>query len=273
MLQIPIVRSNIQKASFHPALDWKLNRRVTEAPTVQPEPYTLSGILKRLPPLPKRTGLLGASAEGLPLLFNLTDPQPGSLLVMADRFAGKTALLKTLVNSLVRQNRPEDVRFAVITAKPEEWAEEATRFAQHFLQITSNIDSAAVDLIYQLGDLVEGRRNGGHVGTAYMLLFDGMDVLPHMDVDLRANFEWLVRYGARQQIWTAATLDPASMLEQRYYADLFRTRITGAVSDPNMAARLLPSRLQKRAAEGLNRRFTVRIQQNWLQFYLPESLD
>lgn len=272
MLQIPIVRSNTQKASLHPTQDWKLNRRVTEDSSIQVEPYTLSDILRRLPPLPKRTGLLGASANGLPLLFNLTDPQPASLLVMADRFAGKTALLKTLVNSLARQNKPEDVRFAVITAKPEEWAQEEARYSQHFMKIISNIDNAAVDLIYQLGDLVEGRQNGGHVGTSYVLLFDGLDVLPHMDFDLRANFEWLVRYGARQQVWTAATLDPASMLEQRYYADLFRTRITGAVSDPQAAARLLPPRLQKRSAEGVNRRFTVRIQQNWLQFYLPESL-
>jgi len=271
MLQIPIVRSQTKPAGLHPALNWKLNQHATIDTT--PEPYTLSDLVGRLPKIPKRTGILGKSADAMPLLFNLTDPRPASLLVLADRFSGKTSLLKTLAVSLARQNRPEDVRFVVISAKPDEWAEEEARYSAHFMNITSNIESAAVDLIYHLGDLVEGRQKGGRVGTAYVLLFDGIDTLPHMDFDLRANFEWLVRFGARQQVWTVATLDPASMLEQRHFADLFRTRVTGTVSDPTVASRLLSPPLQKLAAEGANHRFAVRLQQNWLQFYLPDSLD
>jgi len=271
MLQIPIVRSHSKPSGLHPALDWKLNQPA--AATVQPEPYRLSELLGRLPKIPKRTGVLGQTADSMPLLFNLTDPRPASLLVMADRFSGKTALLKTLAVSLARHNKPEDVRFVVISAKPDEWAEEEARYSAHFMNISSNIENTATDLIYHLGDLVEGRQNGGRVGTAYVLLFDGMDTLPHMDFDLRANFEWLVRFGARQQVWTVATLDPASMLEQRHYADLFRTRVTGTVNDPKVASRLLSPPLQKLAAEGVNRRFAVRLQQNWLQFYLPETLD
>ncbi len=271
MLQIPIIRSESKPAGLHPALNWKLNHQA--AANTAPESYRLSDLLGRLPKIPKRTGVLGQSADGMPLLFNLTDSRPGSLLVMADRFSGKTTLLKTLAVSLARQNKPEDVRFVVISAKPDEWAEEEARYGAHFMNITSNVESAAVDLIYHLGDLVEGRQNGGHVGTAYVLLFDGMDTLPHMDFDLRANFEWLVRFGARQQVWTVASLDPASMIEQRHYADLFRTRVTGTINDPKVASRLLSPPLQKLAAEGINRRFSVRLQQNWLQFYLPETLD
>lgn len=271
MLQIPITRSQTKSAGLHPALNWKLNRHATM--DTAPAPFNLSDLMGRLPKIPKRTAVLGQSSDSMPLLFNLTDPRPASLLILADRFSGKTSLLKTLAVSLARQNKPEDVRFVVISAKPDEWAEEEARYSAHFMNIASNIESAAVDLIYHLGDLVEGRQKGGRIGTAYVLLFDGMDTLPHMDFDLRANFEWLVRFGARQQIWTAATLDPASMLEQRHFADLFRTRFTGTVSDPTAASRLLSPPLQKLAAESVNRRFAVRLQQNWLQFYLPDSLD
>src|SRR3972149_6227377 len=123
------------------------------------------------------------------------------------------------------------------------------------MNISSNIENTATDLIYHLGDLVEGRQNGGRVGTAYVLLFDGMDTLPHMDFDLRANFEWLVRFGARQQGWAGGKLDPASMREQRHYAAFSRPRAPGTVNDPKVASRLLSPPLQKLAAEAVNRRF------------------
>lgn len=270
MLQLPIVKNGTQANQLHPALNWKLGQQPAETETV--EPFSLSEILKQMSPLPKRTGLLGKSADGLPVLFNLTDPRPGSLLILSDHHSGKTRLLKTLVLSLAKHNKAEDVRFAVISARPEEWDEEETRYPTHFMKVTSNIAADAVDLIYHLGDLVEDRQKSGRGGTAYVLLFDGMDTLPHMDFDLRANFEWLVQFGARHQIWTAATLDPSSMIEQRHYADLFRTRITGTVTEPKTASRLLSPPLQRIAADSSDRHFAVRIKQNWLKFYLPESL-
>jgi len=270
MLQLPIVNTNTTQNKLHPALNWKLGHKLA-GETIY-EPYTLSEAIKRLAPLPKRTGLIGQSAEGIPVLFNLTDPRPGSLLILSDHHSGKTRLLKTLAHTLARQNKAEEVRFGVISARPKEWDEEHSRYGTHFMQITSNIASDAVDLIYQLGDLVEDRQKSGRVGTGYVLLFDGIDTLPHMDLDLRANFEWLVQFGARHQIWTVATIDPASMLEQRHYADLFRTRITGAVTDAAIASRLLSPPSQKLAADSYDRHFTVRVKQNWLKFYLPESL-
>jgi hypothetical protein len=267
MLQIPISQSTL-KPGVLPTLNWKANPADKPAGQEMTQDYSLSQLLDALPARLKRTGVLGRSVEGYPLLLNLTDPRPASVLILSDHQSGKTTLLKTLAASLARLNRAEDVRFAVISARPEEWEELEAHYPSHFMQITSNIAVLAVELIYHLGDLVEDRQKSGRSGTAYVLLFDGMDTLPEMDFELRENFEWLVRFGARQQIWTAATLDPAAMLYQRHYADLFRTRITGAVTDPKVASRLLSPPLQKLAGDASDRHFAVRIQQNWLKFYL-----
>jgi len=93
-----------------------------------------------------------------------------------------------------------------------------------------------------------------------------------MDVDLRSNFEWLVRCGARQQIWPVASLDSRDFMANIHFTELFKTRIVGQVADLKIASRLMPPRFHHTWDEEGGQRFTVRIHQHWMQFSLPESL-
>lgn len=272
MMQLPIIDSRKNIRSQMPVLNWKTDPQTAGVARERPDIYSLSQLIRQLPGEPKRTAVLGQTMDGLPLLFNLADARPGSVLVVGDRFSRKTTLLMGLALSLAQLNRPEDVRFAVITTRPEEWQELETRYPGHFMKITADDETGAEELIYHLCDLVEARQNGMHVGTAYVLLVDGMDSLAHMDVDLKNNFEWLIRCGARQLIWTVAALDSREYLAQYRFTELFKTRIIGRVEDHQTAARLMPPRFHKTDGEDDRHPFTVRIHQHWMQFSLPESL-
>lgn len=273
MMQLPIVDS--RKKSLFPLAghNAKYNQQTVELDRTRfQEIRSLAELIQLVPGAPKHTAILGQTTDGLPLLFNLTDPRPGSLLVTADRFGNKTALMKIIASSLAQLNRAEEVRFAVITALPDEWADLESRFPGHFMKIVGNNAVEAEDLIYHLCDLVEARQNGMRAGTAYVLLFDGMEALANMDIDLKANFEWLVRCGASQKIWPVAAIDSNKILANNRYVELFHTRIVGSVNDPQLAARLLPPRFHKNSVEENPRTFTVRIHQHWLQFFIPENL-
>ncbi len=272
MMQLPIIDSRKKSQVPLPVLNWKIDRGTEEIEKISSNTGTLSEFIRKIPGAPKRTGVLGQTTDGLPLLFNLTDPRPGSLLVVSDRSSRKTTLLKVLAASLAQLNRPEAVRFAVISSQPAEWRELEDRFPSHFMNITPDQGQAAEDLIYHLCDLVEARQNGMHIGTAYVLLFDGLDSLVKMDVDLRSNFEWLVRCGARQQIWPVASLDSRDFMANIRFTELFKTRIVGQVADLQIASRLMPPRFHHTWDEDDHQPFTVRIHQHWMQFSLPESL-
>lgn len=272
MMQVPIIDSRKNNSTQHPATTWTVGHPAAEEREFNSQVGSLTELIKKVPGAPKRTAILGETIDGLPLLFNLKDPRPGSLLLVADRQSNKTSLMKVLSASLAQLNRPEEVRFAVITARPDEWRELETRYPGHFMNIVAKDDPQAEDLIYHLCDLTEARQNGMHVGTAYVLFNDGMDSLAHMDVDVRKNFEWLVRCGAQQQIWPVASLDSKGYLTNNRVAELFRTRIIGAVADRQTAERLLPPRFHQNSAPDGSQRFTVRIHQHWLQFTLPNSL-
>lgn len=272
MMQIPIVDSRKKTSIPLPVVNWKVERQAEGIETILSPSGSLSELIQRLPGVPKRTAVLGQTLDGIPLLFNLGDTRPGSILVVADRSSRKTTLLQVLAKSLAKLNKPEEVRFAVLTARPDEWEELKRRFPSHFMKIVANDGTGAEDLIYHLCDLVEARQNGMRIGTAYVLLFDGMDTLAHMDVDLRNNFEWLVRCGARQQIWPVAALDSEEFLSNSRFTELFKTRIVGRVADLQVASRLMPPRFHNVSDEDNRQLFTVRIHQHWMQFFLPGSL-
>lgn len=272
MLQIPIVDSKRANPNLPPPANWRRRQEATSSGNTTSDSFTLDELIRRAPGLKKRTALLGQTLEGLPLMFSLEDPCPSSILVVSDHAGGKTALTMTLTASLARLNKPEDVRFAVVTSRPDEWTGLETLYPAHFMKITSSSRVEAENLIYHLCDLVEARQNGMHVGTSYILIFDGMEMLKNMDVDLQANYEWLVRCGSQQQIWPLATLNTDSMESNFRFADLFRTRIIGTIDAPQTAARFMPPRLYGNPREGAVSRYTVRIHQHWLQFRIPDSL-
>jgi hypothetical protein len=233
--------------------------------------FTLDDLLASIPALPMQTAALGRTTDDSPLLFDLNDPHPGALLVVADRFSGKTQLLKTIAHSLMRRNRPYEVSFQVVSAHPEQWKRESALHADYFSTITANYQRAGADAILSACDLVESRQHGRNRGSALLFFLDGIDTLPYMDFDVRLNFEWLIQEGPAVQVWPVVSADSEIAVQNPRWVNLFRTRLAGFMHDKRTAKDLaLINQLDFSAFER-GRQFAVRIGRSWLQFYTPES--
>lgn len=269
MIALPIV--DTQKTEF----------QVAETPTaritmaVSPEKlgstaFSLRQIHARITDLPAETAVLGLGEDGLPLLFDLRDPRPGPVLVLGDKFSGKTRLLQTIVQSLILRNRAGQVQFAVLSGRPEQWQALQQTRRDYFRCLHSNYERAAATTILELCDLVEARQHGEAIDRSILFILDGMDTVPYMDFGIRMNFEWLLKEGPAARVWPLATLDSESAMQQLRWVNRFRTRLIGAIAKPDYGRDLALSNDMQPADLIPGSQFAVRLNRNWLIFYLPE---
>lgn len=80
-------------------------------------PVRLLPLMDQLEPPPGFTGVLGLDESGLPLLLRITSPDVVHVLVAGTTGSGKTALARTLLASLARYNRPEELALLLIDPK------------------------------------------------------------------------------------------------------------------------------------------------------------
>lgn len=230
---------------------------------------SLRQIHARISDLPAETAVLGLGEDGLPLLFDLRDPRPGPILILGDKFCGKTRLLQTIVQSLILRNRSSQVQFAVLSGKPEQWRPLQQTRPDYFLCLYSNYERAAAATILEMCDLVEARQQGEPVDRSILFLIDGMDTVPYMDFGVRMNFEWLLKQGPAARIWPLAALDSESAMQQLHWVNRFRTRLIGAISRPDYGRDLALSNEMNPADLIPGSQFAVRLNRNWLIFNLP----
>lgn len=83
---------------------------------------TLEDTLRKIGPMPQEALYIGMALDDIPVVLNLHDPVPGSLLISGDPGAGKTDLLRTIAAAVGLMHRRDAVQFGVITNGPEEWA-------------------------------------------------------------------------------------------------------------------------------------------------------
>lgn len=233
--------------------------------------FTIKDLISQTPALPVQTAILGRTMENVPVLFDLNDPKPGAILIVADRFSGKTALLKTIAHSLRMTNRPYEVGFHILSGRPEQWKTEHSVHGDYFKTVSSNYQRTAADTILAACDLVESRQNKHLAGPAQILMMDGMDTLPLMDADIRLNFEWLLQEGPAVQVWPIVSVESETAVQNQHWVNLFRTRLAGFMHD-SKSARLLSliPQLDFTTFER-GRQFAVRIGRSWLQFLTPEN--
>ena len=75
----------------------------------------LSEILDQTGPLPPHSVILGICEDGLPFLFDLTNPAPGSLLIVGDEGSGKSRLVRSVLASAMQLSKPNQLSFSIIT--------------------------------------------------------------------------------------------------------------------------------------------------------------
>jgi len=257
-------------AELQPEIEAKLPKPVPPSgrePTgaIRPAAPSLADSLSELGPLPRAAMLLGLASDGLPVLLNLHDPQPGPLLVAADPGAGKTALLNLIAQAVTEMHTPGDVQFGVISNYPDEW--EHLGGFEHCIGVFPTYHDSAVDFLSSLSGWAHANKGSQQ---SILLLVDDLESMNEFDFDARQNLRWLLLRGPARRVWPVVTLNAERSSQVEDWLDTFRTRIFGQVQDDRVADHLtgVPGTTLRHLQAGLQ--FALREGNDWLKFWIPE---
>ena len=267
MIELPIVDQRTKAPhELLSGVGYSVADESSKSPAFNRESFTIKDLISQVPSLAAQTAILGCTVENVPVLFDLNDPKPGSILIVADRFSGKTSLLKTITHSLRMTNRPYDVEFHIISDRPEQWKTERSTHPVYFKTVKSNHERAAADTIMAVCDLVESRQNGHQPRPIVILIMDGINTLPFTDFNVQMNFEWLLQEGPAVQVWPIISAESESAAQNQHLINLFHTRLAGFMHDSKSARELSLIPQLDFSTFKRGRQFAVRIGRSWLQF-------
>jgi len=250
-----------------PSLTYEPEAAAIPPQTSQPElDQIINGL--NLAEIPECCALIGACDDGLPFLLDFSNPAPGALLLTGDPGSGKTALLNSLLVSLVRLNSPEQIVVNLIAVQPEEYTSlENQPHCRHSFPVEH---PGIRGLIEELVRAVEMRKRTGPQDPAFLLVIDDLAaLLPFLDEPAFNNLYWLVRHGPRYKLWTLAALPAGqvSQVEPRYLS-AFRTCLFGHMQDERLAKKLASSDALWTRRLHKGQQFLAPYGGAWLRFWL-----
>ena len=193
------------RTAQHPSVDTARPVSVASQYSVE-SPPNLQGLIEEIGPLPPYSIIIGGCDDHSHLFMELTDPAPGSILITGDDQSGRSRLLDSILYSSVVLNSPRRVRYAIIA--PDLTGLEYLTTRPQCYQASMTDTSGAIDLIYELAEIADYRRNNQQTGSVIILAVDDLAcLLSTMDDEMVEQLRWLVKVGPEVQIWTIATLN------------------------------------------------------------------
>jgi hypothetical protein len=215
---------------------------------VLPSLPSLKALMADVGPMLPYTALIGACEDGFHCFMDLRDPKPGAVLITSQHGQGMQQLLQALLTSACWLNPPDCVRLNLVSMHTARWT--ALTAYPHLNLLAAPYQVEASQLVMSLSEIAEQRRSGRLLGPAILLGVDDLvSFVKRMDEDALLYFRWLLREGARSQVWVVATLGAgeANQLDRQMLAD-FRTRLIG---------------------EDHPAQYRVRLQGEWVRFWVP----
>lgn len=234
--------------------------------------YHFDDLLHQYPTFPECTALLGKSGR-MPVLFDLEDPRPGSVLMVNDHLPSIRKLMSVMMKSLVTYSQPSSLQFITISHYPDKWMETIQNFDPQYLYcagVSGEYEDAAEDWIHFLAKKADDRISGRNSGPAAILFIDDCDLINQMDNQARLNFTWLLQHGASSRIWVVSGLDIRKNPNFQQPFEQYKTRIFGHVDSDLVLphSKWLPGGLLERLHP--ERNFVTKIGSNWVQFWAPK---
>ncbi|MDO9087510.1 MAG: hypothetical protein Q7U53_14975 [Anaerolineaceae bacterium] len=233
--------------------------------------FTFEELINLFPNIPETTAILGKIGS-MPILFDLDDPRPGSVLIVNDHLPSIRKFMTVIMNSLASFSQPTSFQFITISHYPEKWMELIQEFDPQFTYcagVSGDYESSAEDWIMYLAKKAEDRHSGRNNGPAAILFLDDFDLVDSLNIQARLNFEWLLKHGSSSRIWIISGLDIRKNPQKYNQIEKFKTRIYGQIPSNTASIKgLAPiTELEQLHPE---RNFLTKIGTNWIRFWAPK---
>ncbi len=220
--------------------------------------------------------MLGVGEDGLPILLDLNDPAPGSVVVIGDERDAQLNMLRMAITSLVTRSTPRAMQILIISYDPQSWQNWVGEhgYGRYCLGIEGAEDLETLRTwILRLADWTEQRRTGERGGPPVLVILDTLKFLTRLSYDVRLNYEWMAKEGPPAQIWQLAAISSelALMLNGRRMLRSFKTRILGYTDKPALYVQLANQSEAEAPQFGQPGQFAVHLGGDWLRFHLPKK--
>lgn len=224
---------------------------------------SLQKMLQEIGPLPEEALFLGRAEDGLPILLNLWDPQPGPILVAADTQAGRTEFLKTITRFVASTHRARQIQFGVITSRPDQW--DGYEGDPHCVGVFSPAQRGVTDFIRALAVWIEVHQT---TRQSVLLLIDGLDDFLTWNSGLGHALQKILVKGPAKRIWPVVTSSPHCCQNLGPWLDYFHTRVIGYT---HQAGATLDDGYPLSSCTKASRRveFSMKQKSQWIKFHIP----
>jgi len=251
-------------------LERHLNHRVGNLTNTNE--FSIDSLIKQFPNIPEATAILGKAGQ-MPILFDLDDSRPGSILIVNNHLPSIRKFQTGMMKSLISFSHPSGFQFVTLSHYPEKWIDLIQEFDPEFAYcagVSGDFEKGTEDWIMYLTKKADERRNGRNTGPAVILFIDDFDFVQNLDMHVRINFSWLINNGASARIWIVSGLDLKKNPEDIEQINLFKTRIFGQL-EPKIASKINKF-VPMNEIEHLfpERNFVTKISSNWVRFWAPK---
>ena len=206
-----------------------------EMPRDDAETVTLTRLCGQLKQVPSNTALLGQDASGQPLLLRLSSPSIAHVLIAGTTGSGKTVLMRNMLLTLARYNRPCDLRLVLIDPKGRSF--DALSHLPHLLSPVIQRGEVAIDLLNKLVKQMEKRDQGGENRPRVIIAIDELaDLLHKFGGFIEEPLTRLAQRGRQAGFHLiAATQKPSAKVLSSLLKSNFPTRLVGRVASADDA--------------------------------------
>lgn len=207
-------------------------------------PLNLLELMKSVGEVQPLTTILGASADGRPLLMNLLAADMGNILITGNAGAGKTSLLRALLFSLAARNKQHQLQAVVIDYDPAERTgngyEGPLAAFSHLPHLVEPVATTLKQAVQALDFLVEElayRQDKEIVYPKILLVIDNLDSLLAAGQETLLNrLLHLLQYGEAAGIHLVLALEkPAGPFTNQLLKCNLPVRFIGRVQNEKMA--------------------------------------